>query len=223
MAVSAAFWGWIERLGGRPDPDALDELTAVLAERGEADVVAFAEALARALHDLDTPAHFGQRVHDVSEPDDAPAMAMSADVFLYARCAVVAAGRETWTRTVADPAAMAGRWEVADGELLLGVAPEAYERATGLLWDHETAVSYETGADAAAWGEEPAEGRRWWHWLTIGSGFGMGVEATPAYGVTEHHLIRALDADEAWRRWWAASGVPELRLSLTTAATTPMT
>jgi hypothetical protein len=26
--------------------------------------------------------------------------------------------------------------------------PEAYERSTGLLWDHETAVGYETGANA---------------------------------------------------------------------------
>lgn len=30
------------------------------------------------------------------------------------------------------------------------MAPEAYERSTGLLWDHETAVGYETGANAAA-------------------------------------------------------------------------
>jgi hypothetical protein len=208
-----AFWQLIGSFPADPDGER-PALIAALADQGEAGIVAFSESLARALYELDTRAHCEQPVRDVSEPVDGPVWPMSEDVFLYARCAVVAAGPETWRRVVDDPTAFAGRWPVADGELLLSVAPEAYERATGLDWDHETEVSAETGSNIHGWGgiEEVADGEPESHWLSGGAGSDVGVEVRPAYFWASHTLQRAVETDPAWSAWWAGAGIPELEL-----------
>lgn len=74
-------------------------------------------------------------------------MSMGDDLFLYTRCAVVAAGRSTFSRVRADPTAIAGTWYAFDGEHLLTVAPTAYQRITKDEWDYDTTVSYETGSN----------------------------------------------------------------------------
>jgi hypothetical protein len=63
----------------------------------------------------------------------------------------VLAGRSTYNTVLADPENLRRTWRVYDGEFLLQAAPETYEQATGLAWDHETRYDYETGSSGSAW------------------------------------------------------------------------
>jgi hypothetical protein len=211
--TSALFWQLIE--GHPADEDGeWDALTSALAARTEAEIVAFAESLARALYELDTEVHCSQPVQDVSEPDGL-VLGMSSDVFLYARCAVVAAGRQTWAQVLAEPAAFAGRWEVADAEALLYVANEAFEQATGRTWEHDTAVSYETGSNPAGWpgtdedDEGPGRGRPV---VAAAWAFEEGVAPPEAYLSAGMQLSEAISENPAWQRWWAGTGLTNVRL-----------
>ncbi len=197
----AQFWSWIERLDGdADDEDSVADLTEELSRLPERDITDFEDHLARALHALDTPAHL-------------EALGGFDDSFLYCRCAVVAAGRITYERVLAEPQDMAD-FADEDGEALLSVAPDAYERKTGMLWEHEPPVSYETGSNAAAWGsdavDQPSE--KWWNWLSVGSGYDVDVEGRPAYKWAEDQLTNAIDADPAWQKWWASAPQAELQL-----------
>lgn len=152
--TSADFWPLIALLEGEPSEEGLARLEDELVARGGDAAERFADDLALAVHAIDTPAHMRQPVKDVSEPDEGLALQMSPDVFLYTRLAVVAAGEQAWRRVLADPGALAGRWAVADGEALLYVAERAYERATGLAWEHEPVVGMEAGDNREAWNGE---------------------------------------------------------------------
>jgi hypothetical protein len=72
------------------------------------------------------------------------------DGFLYARCLVVANGREFYDAVHSDPTTMP---KDADFEAILMLAADAYDRKTGLVWDEldETDVSYETFSNEAGW------------------------------------------------------------------------
>jgi hypothetical protein len=73
--------------------DAFARLCGRLAARRPDEIIAFADHLARALHALDTPAHFAA-VRPYIAGDDS---------FLYIRCAVVAAGGKTAEHGHAEP------------------------------------------------------------------------------------------------------------------------
>jgi len=148
--LSEQFWKVIEAV----DRTALDEgneegavegLTSMLAARGEATMRAFTDKLAEALYALDGRAY----------ADNAGESGESDDGFLYARCYVVARGREFYEAVLANPAKMptsVNRW----CESLLYVAQNAWAEATGSEpgeWDYSAPLSYETGSNAAAWGE----------------------------------------------------------------------
>ncbi len=141
-----AFWSLIDLLQGRTDEDALERLRAGIGSKRQA--IAFQERLALVLFDLDREALAEQRVHfDDMEPDDAP-MPLSDDTFLYLRAGIVARGRDTVAAVIADPSLLAqGSWP--DFEDLLYVAEEVADD------EIETAVSYETGSNAAHWSERP--------------------------------------------------------------------
>ncbi len=144
------FWQLIEtHLDGAIDGGAA-ALATRLATHEPDDILAFADHLAALLHGLDNPDAAAQLVVDPAVGSDP--FSMSDDLFLYARCAVVAAGPLAYERVLTDPTQMAGSWPVFNGEFLLGIAPQAYEVATGDDYDHEPPVSYETGANAALWG-----------------------------------------------------------------------
>ncbi len=145
------FWRLIDTdLGGAIDEGKAGALTARLATYPPADILAFADHLAKLLYGLDNPDSAAQLAVDPTVGSDP--FSMSDDVFLYARCAVVSAGPLVYERVLTDPTQMAGSWPVFDGEYLLGIAPQAYQIATGDDYDHESPVSYETGANAAMWG-----------------------------------------------------------------------
>lgn len=217
MLTRDAFWDLIGTLGGTVDEERAQTLTVRLTERAPGDIVAFADPLAQALYELDSPQHAAQLVIDPTA-DDEP-MSMSDDLFLYARCAVVAAGRRTFDRVLADPSQLAGSWPVFDGEFLLGVAPQAYQAATGEDYDHESPVSYETGTNAALWGTPdlapvtaipPAGGTG--HWLTVSSRSEDSLPWRAAHVRYQEIYFERIAADPAWRAWWAVAGIPSLDL-----------
>lgn len=146
------FWDLIGTLGGRAEPDGFAALTEDLA-RGSGDrLTAFAEHLAAALYAIDSRNRMSQPVHDTADGPNSPAFPLSKEVFLYARCAVVLAGRPAWQQVVDDPSAMAGTWDLGAEEILY-VAPVAFEQQTGSDWTHRTQVAYETGSNEAGWAE----------------------------------------------------------------------
>jgi hypothetical protein len=73
-------------------------------------------------------------------------------VFLYARCAVVAAGRAVWERVFFDVDMFVPYTSSEyDGEWLLHVPDKAYELATGEEWNHSTRYCYESYSNQDGW------------------------------------------------------------------------
>lgn len=143
------FWSLIAWL--RPDEDQhqrfFDTTAKLLAERGTGQIEQFAEHLAQKLYALDTRAHaenLGEFSYEASEY-------FSDLVFLYIRCIVVARGRDSYNKVLADPTQMP-KSEEEDYEPLTLLPAAAWEIATGEA-DHsfETSVSIETGSNKAGW------------------------------------------------------------------------
>lgn len=121
---------------------ALAPLRAALAGRSAEELEGFEEALASALFALDGRAFAAA----------AGASGRSDDAFLYARCFVVARGRELFEAVRADPSRMPRSTEEwCEG--LLSVVAEVYEESTDADWSFEPSVSYETGSNHAQWRE----------------------------------------------------------------------
>ncbi|MER5599396.1 DUF4240 domain-containing protein [Streptomyces sp. NPDC002265] len=90
-------------------------------------------------------------VADMTFPNGTP-FPQSSDGFLYARCAVVAAGQAVWESVFLDvdkffPYTSAE----CDGEWLLYVPDQAYELATGKEWDRSTRYCYESYSNKDGW------------------------------------------------------------------------
>lgn len=133
-----AFWDLIQSLPPRPREQDFARLTDELATRSPQDIAGFEDQLAALLYALDTEGH-------------ATAARARNDWFLYVRCAAVAAGPTVYRGVLADPARLR-KLRHREAELLLTVARNAYERRTGMLWEHQPPVSYESGSNTAGWG-----------------------------------------------------------------------
>ena len=76
----------------------------------------------------------------------------SADGFLYARCAVVAAGQVVWEGVFFDIDKFAPYTSTErDGEWLLYVPDRAYELAAGKEWDRSTRYCFESYSNRDGW------------------------------------------------------------------------
>lgn len=120
---------------------ALQELT----KREVSDIELFQEVLAHKLYQLDTKEHaknIGKHSYDEKE------QYVSADGFLYARCAAVAGGKEVYERALSHPAKMPKDIEF---EYLLYLPMLAYELKTGEEWKYSTKVSFETYTNIEGW------------------------------------------------------------------------
>lgn len=144
------FWQHVEALGGRAEPEGFATLIETLAQLRSAAICSFADHLAAALYAVDSRDRMAQPIRDTADGPDSPAFPLSKEVFLYARCAVVLAGRDTWQQVAADPAAMAGTWDLGAEELLY-VAPAAFAQRTGSDWTHQTALDHTTGSNTDGW------------------------------------------------------------------------
>jgi Protein of unknown function (DUF4240) len=183
------FWALVGLVGRRPARDAYDRLTDELSEHGADDIRDFADHLARALHALDTPAHYRA----------------APDCFLPARCAAVAAGEAAYLQVLSAPATL-GRYAHRHGEQLPGVPERAYRISTRSAWEHVPPVSHETGSNAEAWSAS------WLHPM-LGTTTRDG-RAPQAYMVALQHVAITLDTDPAWLAWWRQSGVGECELGI---------
>ena len=120
-----------------------DSAIAPLQERLELldvqSLEAFEEELAQCLYALD-----GEKFAESGDSDDA---------FLYARCFVVAQGREHYEATLKNPGLMP---KTLDDwcEALLYAHREAWAKITGAdvsEWPYEASVSYESGSNESLW------------------------------------------------------------------------
>ena len=151
MLSEASFWMLIDEMRGDAADEGCHRLYAALRQRGPEDVLGFEDRLAEVLHRLDLRSIAKQRWRDTADPWWAPSLPfISADSFLYARCAAVAAGQAAVEAILADHRQFRGRWDLG-AERLLYVPREAYEALSGQPWpeDHVSPFSYETGSNPA--------------------------------------------------------------------------
>ncbi len=148
----ATFWGLLDGLDWRhqgDDEQVVAPVVDALARRSLKEIEGFQQILSRTLHALDGRAwarEMGSGWRGGLHP-------ISADEFLYARCAVVANGREFHDAVLADPRRMPKDMEF---EALLSIAWKAWEAKTGEEPGFGRGdVSHETFSNEAGW--PPAE------------------------------------------------------------------
>ena len=145
--TDAVFWALIAMLnwGATGDDEAViapvvDELSRMSVE----EIQQFDDVLASKLFALDTRAH----ATEIGEGSYVEGEHFSVDMFLYARCVVVANGREVFDAVIADPSSFPKDLEF---ESLLYIAAAAYEKKTGEEYTHSPYPSYETYSNKEGW------------------------------------------------------------------------
>jgi hypothetical protein len=147
----ADFWALIAVLNGRAAQADCGRLAEELSRRSVPDIIGFAERHAEALYRLDQEKFGTLPVANLTTRDGGP-FPQSADVFLYSRCAVVAAGQTAWESSFFDVNKFAPYTSSEyDGERLLYVPDEAYELATGEEWNRSTRYSFESFSNRDGW------------------------------------------------------------------------
>lgn len=136
------FWNLIDMIDWKKR-NPMNPLIQRLKKQTEQMIFAFEETLSHKLFLLDTPAHAGLT--------DQLKIYLSADAFLYARCGVVAKGRDCFQQIVKSSAVIHMEW---DAEELLEVASAAYSQKTGEPYDYVPSYAYETYSNRSAWEEE---------------------------------------------------------------------
>jgi len=143
------FWKVIDQLNWNEEGDdegVLRPAVAFLSGYALSGIYRFADLLAEKLWRLDTAEHA-----QVFLEEEGMNGHLSVDDFLYARCCVVANGRETYERVLSDPSNMP--LDVTF-EPLLRLASDAYRLKTGKDTLMVTAYSYETYSNKAGWGKK---------------------------------------------------------------------
>ncbi|MEU7298042.1 DUF4240 domain-containing protein [Streptomyces exfoliatus] len=147
----ADFWALIATLDGEATEENCRRLAEELSRRPTPDIIGFAERLAEALYRLDQEKLGTLPVVDLTAWYGSP-FPQSADVFLYSRCAVVAAGQTVWESVFSDADAFAPYTSSKrDGEWLLYVPDKAYELTTGEEWTHSTRYCVESYCNRDGW------------------------------------------------------------------------
>lgn len=147
----ADFWALTATLNGEATEANCRRLAKELSRRPLPDIIGFAERHAEALYRLDQEKFGSLPVADMTDAKGEP-FPQSGDSFLYARCAVVAAGRDVWESVFSDAGAFAPYTSTEyDGERLLYVPDEAYELATGKEWDRATRYCFESFSNEDGW------------------------------------------------------------------------
>lgn len=129
-------------------------IAAQLAERTPDQVTGFADVLAESLFRLDLRVLADTPVKGAASRSGRP-VPLSEDGFLYARCAVILAGRRAYGEVLANPSGADfspyTSDEAAVAEELLEAAPTAFRRVTGAEWEHVEPFDCETGSNEDGW------------------------------------------------------------------------
>ncbi|MEU3687956.1 DUF4240 domain-containing protein [Streptomyces narbonensis] len=152
------FWEIVEAsAGGGAGGDAsirCGMIAARLAERTPDEITGFADVLAESLFRLDLKVLADTPVKGAVSRSGRP-VSLSEDGFLYARCAVILAGRGAYGEILANPAGVDFSPYTTDeagvAEELLEAAPTAFGRVTGAEWEHVEPFDYETGSNEDGW------------------------------------------------------------------------
>ena len=147
------FWKIIDLLDWEKEGDdegVLAPAVQYLSQFSKADMARFQDILSEKLYRLD-----GQRyAENIGEHSYGGEDYFSADIFLYARCCVVANGRELYEHVLDHPEDMP---KDLTFEALLYLADEAHQKKTGHSLDHVPAFNYETFFNAEGWGSTKAK------------------------------------------------------------------
>ncbi len=142
----AAFWNIISLLdwGRRRNEDVLAPAVAALSRYSETAIFQFEDILAEKLFALD-----GEKYAVALGWNGGSKDYFSPDIFLYARCCVVANGSKFYEKVRTDPASMP---KDCTFEPLLYLAEKAHRIQTGDdNYDYISPTSYETFSNAEAW------------------------------------------------------------------------
>ncbi|MDH5401794.1 MAG: DUF4240 domain-containing protein [Candidatus Heimdallarchaeota archaeon] len=142
------FWEIIDKLdwSHQGDDDAmLEPAVNLLSEMSVEDIYGFEETMALKLYKLDTMKH-AMNIGEGAYVNDE--VYFSIDEFLYARCVVVANGRELYEKVLSDPSEFPKDLEF---EALLFIAQTAYKLKTEKDWEYSPLNDYETYGNKEEW------------------------------------------------------------------------
>lgn len=142
------FWKIIEMFDWEElgeDDKVLNKAIEYLSKKSNEDINKFEEILSKLLYDLDGKAYAKNIGEDAYINEETY---FSPDLFLYARCVVVANGKDYYYEVLNDPSAMP---EDAEFEALLYVASEAFELKNDEEFDYAPEFDYETYSNESKW------------------------------------------------------------------------
>lgn len=145
--TEGVFWALIAMLNwdATGDDEAVIQPVVIeLSQMSVEEIRQFDDVLASKLFALDTRAHAAE----IGEGAYVDGEHFSVDMFLYARGAVVANGKEVFDAVVADPKSFPKDLEF---ESLLYIAAAAYETKTGEDYTHSPEPNYETYSNKDGW------------------------------------------------------------------------
>ena len=145
--TDAVFWALIAMLNWDAtgnDEAVIAPVVDELSQMSVEEIHQFDDMLASKLYALDTRAH----ATEIGEGAYSEGKHFSVDMFLYARCVVVANGREVFDAVIADPSSFPKDLEF---ESLLYIAATAYEQKVGKDYAHSPEPSYETYSNVNGW------------------------------------------------------------------------
>ena len=146
-----AFWhiiGLLDWTREGNDGAILEPAIQYLSNLPEEAILVLDDFLSEKLYHLDAQSCAENAGENAYRGEDAP---FSADDFLYARCYVVAQGKDFYYRVLQNPEEMP---EDQTFESLLSLAPAAYRRKTDKKMDHVPAYPIETFSNAEGWDGE---------------------------------------------------------------------
>lgn len=138
------FWLLVDKIdwSKKGGENKLKPVVKLLAKMPVSSIFLFADRLSAKLYALDTRAHA-----DAYAKND-PEHYISADDFLYARCAVIAEGKEYYEKVLQDSNQMP---DDIVFEPLLYLAEDAFEMKMGIPFNYRPTYNYETQSNQAAW------------------------------------------------------------------------
>ena len=145
--TETVFWALIAALNWDATGDdeaVVQPVVNELSRMSVEEIKRFDDILASKLFALDSQAHAAE----IGEGSYVEGEHFSPDEFLYARCVVVANGKEVFDAVLADPKSFPKDLEF---ESLLYIAAAAHEAKTGEDYTHSPEPSYETYSNKDGW------------------------------------------------------------------------